>query len=623
MGKLVLRIHVRPDSAISRGRARWCAEPQRRRRTPVDPGSQVVRDAIAGRRRSVWWALIVLCANCVLAVVLFWTAWAHPASWWIGDGRDPNILVWDLAWTPHNLGLPHPHPLVSDFIMYPFGVNLMWTVSMVFPALVLWPVTALFGPVVAFNLLATIALALSSWLAYLVVRRYVWNESMAALAGMVYGFSPYMVLQSLGHTHVTIAVLPPLVWLLLDELLVRRRWHPALVGVLLGTAGAAQLLTSTEILATTALVAGIGIGLLALLHRSQVESMLPRAALGMQVAVLSFLVLAAYPLKVLAFGPQRVVGTIEPPNVFVADLLSFVTPPGYRFPGAIDVLGIVAKFTGNGVETGGAYLGVPGLVVLALALIIGWRSEVVRFAGLLSACVMVLALGPTLHVAGHVTELPLPWALVQVLPLMGGALPARLMLFAWLGVAVVLGVVGGRLISSGWRSAGAAIAAAAFFLIPIFPTPPLLTTPVTAPTFFSSHGEVTHIPQGSVALVTPFSNQESSTAMYWQVSSDFRFRMPEGEAFVPGPSLSPPPSSLQQDLVALDAGTYPAQPPADERAPALANLRQWNVDTIVVGPSPGQSRIVAFFTRVLGRRPERTGGVSVWWNVRSTVDGHD
>jgi hypothetical protein len=172
---------------------------------------------------------------------------------------------------------------------------------------------------------------------------------------MVYGFSPYMILQSLGHIHVTIAVFPPLGWLLLDELLVRRRRHPALLGVLLGAAGTVQLLTSTEILATTALVAGIGIGLLALMQDwGRVRSVLPRAALGMAVAASSFLVLAAYPLKVLLFGPQRVIGTIEPPNVFVADLLSFVTPPGYRFPGAIQALGIVVRFTGNGVETGGA-----------------------------------------------------------------------------------------------------------------------------------------------------------------------------------------------------------------------------------------------------------------------------
>jgi hypothetical protein len=578
----------------------------------------LVRDAEARRGNGVLWPVVVLGANCLFATWLCWSVWASPGSSWIGDAHDPHILIWGMAWTPHNLASLPRHPLITDFIMYPTGVNLMWTTSLMFPALVLWPVTALFGPVIGFNVLATGALALSSWVAYLLVRRYASSELVSALAGMLYGFSPYMILQSLGHTHVTIAVLPPLVWLLLDELLVRRRWHAAAVGALLGGAGAAQLLTSTEILATTALVAAIGVALLAVLYRRQVGAVLPRAAIAGSVALLTFLLLAAYPLKALLLGPLRVSGSLQPTNFYVADVLSFIVPPGYRFLGAAQAVPIMLRLTGSGVETGGAYLGIPGLVILVLAVVVGWRWRVVRFAGLLTVGVMVLSMGPSLHVVGQVTGVPLPWALVQRLPFMGSALPARMSLFAWLGMAVLLGVVGDRLLASGRRGAVVASLASVFVIVPIFPTPPLLSSPASAPAFFSARGDVSRIPQGSVALVPPFSNEESSTAMYWQAVADFRFRMPEGEAYVPGPSLSPPPSDVQQDLVELAAGTYPGNPPADERDRVMANLRQWNVDTIVVGPSPGEARTVAFFTRVTGRQPERIEGVWVWWNVRST-----
>jgi hypothetical protein len=585
---------------------------------PAGP-RDLVRGAVVGRRRSTLWALLVLGVNCLLAVALFSSAWAHPASSWIGDDGDPHLMIWGLAWTPHSLE-SLGHPLVTNFIMYPASANLMWATSLIFPALVLWPVTALFGPVVAFNLLTTLALAISGWVAYLVVRRYASNELMAALAGIVYGFSPYMVLQSLGHTHLIIAIVPPRVWLLLDELLVRRRWHPALLGALLGAACGAQLLTSTEILATTALVAAVGVGLLAMLHRRQVRGVMSRAAAGMAAAIATFLLLYAYPLKVLLFGPQRVSGRLQPLNVYVADLLSFVTSPGYRFLDPPISHQIFATFTGNRVETGDAYLGLPGLVILTIAVLGGRRSAAVRFAGLFTLAVMVLALGPSLHVAGHVTAVPLPWALIQQLPLMENAIPARLMLFAWLGAAIVLGVMGSRLLESGRRGAVAVLGASVLFAVPLFPTSLLLTTPAHAPDFFTPGGNVARVPQGSVALIAPFANEESSTAMYWQLSAGFRFRMPEGEAYVPGPagpSLSPPSSDLQQDLVELDAGSYPVRPPAGERVGAVADLRRWDVDTIVVGPSPGESRVVAFFTRVTGRPPERTQGVWVWWNVRS------
>jgi len=149
----------------------------------------------------------------------------------------------------------------------------------------------------------------------------------------------------------------------------------------------------------------------------------------------------------------------------------------------------------------------------------------------------------------------------------------------------------------------------------------MVSTPASAPAFFTAGGEVSRIPAGSVALIVPFSNDESSTAMYWQAVSRFRFRMPEGEAFVPGPSLSPPASQVQTDLVELEAGTYPARPPEAERDQAWTNLRQWNVDTIVVGPTPGETQIVTYFTRVMGRAPESTGGVYVWWNVRGSDPG--
>ncbi|MBO0727631.1 MAG: hypothetical protein J2P57_00145 [Acidimicrobiaceae bacterium] len=573
--------------------------------------------------RAFVWPVSILVADGVLAVLLFWSTWSHPANSWIGDGRDPHIFFWGLAWWPHSLGTLARHPLFTDYIMYPGGANLMWSISVIFPAVVLWPVTALFGPVVAFNVAMTGAFALSSWCAYLVVRRYSSNEVVSAAAGTLYGFSPYMTLQSLGHLHMTIAIFPPLIWLLLDELLVRRRWRPQTVGVVMGLAATAQLLTSTEILSTTALVATLGVILLALLSRRRVREVLPRALVGGIVGLLTFLVFSAYPLKNLFFGPQRVSGVLNVPDVHVADLLSFVVPAGYRIQSALWPLPwpSTANFTGLGVETGGVYLGLTGLAVLALALVAGWRWEVVRFAALLAAVAMVLSMGAVLHLNGQVTNVPLPWAVMKHVPLIASAIPARLSLYGWLGLAVVFGVVGAGLVARGRRERVIVAVASAVLIVPIFPTPPMLSTPASAPKFFNTDGGVSRIPKGSVALIVPFSNETSSTTMYWQAVGDFRFRMPEGEAYVPGPSLSPPPSAVQTDLVELEAGRYPDQPPSNEREAALVNLRQWNVETIVVGPTPGQSKVVAYFTRVIGRRPERTGGVWVWWHVRTAASG--
>jgi len=98
------------------------------------------------------WA--ALAAYSLLAVAVFSNTWLDPSGSWIGSPKDPQLFIWYLGWIPHQLSQGR-NPLFTDFLSYPAGVNLMWNTSMLFPAVLLWPVTAVFGPVVAYNLLIT------------------------------------------------------------------------------------------------------------------------------------------------------------------------------------------------------------------------------------------------------------------------------------------------------------------------------------------------------------------------------------------------------------------------------------------------------------------------------------
>src|SRR4029077_3277575 len=102
----------------------------------------------------------------LIAVALFSSTWIDPAGSLIGTPKDPKLFVWYLGWLPHELSLGH-NPLFTDYLSFPNGVNLMWNTSMIFPAFLLWPVTAVFGPVVAYNVLVTAGLALSAWFGFL------------------------------------------------------------------------------------------------------------------------------------------------------------------------------------------------------------------------------------------------------------------------------------------------------------------------------------------------------------------------------------------------------------------------------------------------------------------------
>jgi hypothetical protein len=419
-----------------------------------------------------------------------------------------------------------------------------------------------------------------------------------------------MMAQATGHPHAMIGLFPPIALLLGHEILVLQRFRPALMGGLAGIAAALQLLTGEEVLATTALIVGLGAVLAALLHRSFVAERLPYVARATGAAFLSFAILAAYPLAVQFFGPQRVFGNVQPQDVYVSDLLAFIVPNHvWLHNGA--TCEIVSHFTGNSTEDN-AYLGLPLLALFVVGLTAGWRRPSVRWAGLLTLFIAVLSLGPHLHVFGRTTPLWLPWAAVAKLPLMGNVDPSRLMLEAFLGVGIVVGgVLANASLASRFGRIATTLLVAGF--VAVVPAIPATSTPTSVPGFFQSGGAVAGIPAGSVVLVTPFSSRQSTDAMYLQTVAQYRFRMPEGDAFTPGPYLGPHPSHLQASLDELDQGQVVAVSQS-ERELALGDLAAFRVATIVVGPSPGRDAIVNYLTTVLGSPPMETGGVDVWWH---------
>lgn len=534
----------------------------------------------------------------LIAVALFSSTWIDPAGSLIGTPKDPKLFVWYLGWLPHELTQGH-NPLFSDYLSYPTGVNLMWNTSMIFPALVLWPVTAAFGPVVAYNLLITAGLALSAWFGFLAARRFIDNPLACFIAGVLYGFSPALIAQALGHPHVVVALFPPIALLLGHEILVRRRMNPVLAGTLAGVAAALQLLTGEELLAMTLLIVLIGSGVLALVHRDQVRQRRAGVAKATGAATVSFALIAGYPLAFQFFGPQVVSGDVQKPDVYVSDLLAFALPSN------------LIHFTGNTAEND-AYIGLPLLALFIAGLVIGRKQGWIQWTGWMTLIVAVLSLGPHLHVNGNVTPVLLPWAAVAKLPLMGSALPARLMVIAWLGVALVVAAVLalGMNVSRRWRFATGAVLLVGIAVI--FPSVPYPSVPAGVPVFFRPGGGVEKVEAGSVMLITPFSSKESTDAMLWQAAANYRFRMPEGDAFTPGPYLGPHPSFLQKALDGMDANQRPVAVTADVRAAALADIDRFRVTTIVAGPSPGHAAIVAFWTEFVGTPPTADGGVDVW-----------
>ena len=561
-------------------------------------------------------SLGVLAGYAGIALLLFRQTWGDPAHRIIGGHGDAEASMWYLAWAPWAL-LHGQDPLVTHQMGGPAGVNLMWHTPQTLTALLAWPVTATAGPVVAYNVMMTLAPAVSAWCAYLVIRRHVPGHLPAVLGGLLYGLSPYMLAHSVGHLNLTTVWVPPLLLLVLEEVLVRQRRPWLLSGLALGVLATCQLFISEELLASEALIAAIGAMVLAVLFRPEVGPRLGHALRAVAVAALAVGALGGWAIGIQFLGAQRVHGGVQPPGIYVTDLLNLGVPTDVQGLAPQWALSLSSGFTGNGSEQNG-YLGIPLLALLAA---VAWRRRdrpLVRVTALTGLAAVVLSLGPSLHVAGRRTHVPLPEALIGHLPVLANLLPSRLMLYAFLLAAVLLAVfvddIRGRRATA---VAGAVVLAAV--AVTLFPRLPFPSSPVSTPPFFTGAG-VRQIPQDEVALVAPYvSSPVPDDPMLWQALSGMRFRMPEG--YYQGPDRNghriygPVPSTTSAVMEAIWA-TGRAQALSTElRRGIAADLEAWSVRDILVGPMPHREEMTAFMTALTGRPPVESGGVALWTNV--------
>jgi hypothetical protein len=560
-----------------------------------------------------------------------WTAGAGHAITSQGYG-DPAQQVWYLGWVPHALGAGID-PLVSHAMFAPAGINLMANTSILFPALAASPVTVLFGPLVAFNVMVVLAPALSAFAAWRVFCRYTSFEGGAWLAGLFFGYSPFVVHDlTYGHLHITLLAFVPLVFALLDDIAVTGRGSARARGALLGLAVAAQALTSLEVLAMLGLVSVLGLAALAVRYPSQVRPRLPRALTGLGVAAAVAAALLAWPAWVLFAGPRRYRGTVfSSPESYVVWLKALVWPKG-----------------GNGLfpQMWGAYVGIP-LLVVVLGVALAWgrlrpRNGVLRCSVVLGAIALVFAMGRTAHLTPHLsTHVPLPDRVVTRVPFLSDLLPVRFAIvidFALsLGLAAALGEVRDRLAERRRRSGahhrrasgepgllpttGAAALGVLALVSPALGVQwPYPVRQVVVPAVYRS-ALVTHLEPGSILLGYPVMNGFRSDPLIWQAESGYRYDMVAGYGFIPGPGPHPlgslPPSPVTNLFGDAQVGDLaPAIPASEERA-VLVELERWHVDAIVVLPSgTSYRRLAAILARMLSTRPHHLDGAYVVTGVR-------
>jgi hypothetical protein len=559
--------------------------------------------------------LRMLLAFLGLAVLLLGSTWLSPTTRILGGGvGDPGIFTWSLRWTPFAIGR-QISPLFSDYLNYPDGINLMWNTWVPLPGLLLAPLTLAFGPVLSFNVLLTLGYGLAAWSAYLAILRYVPNHGAAAVGGLVYGFSPAMVAHS-HHLNLILVFLLPWLLILVEEIVVHQDRSPVWLGAALGLAGAAQVLIGVELFAGALVLGGLLLVALVAMQVPLAPGRVRYAMTAFAVSLVVFGVLAALPLKEQVTGRGRVHGDLTEEVRGSSDLLAVVMPSRLSAIAPDAAIQRGDRFAGSKE----AYLGIPLLLVVA-ALLVVHRSPVVGVGATMLVVSMVLSLGSMLRVGGHPTPVRLPWTAIESLPLLWNMVPARFALFTAMFAGLLLAVaVDGLWWDGGWWRRSLAVVTALVVLAFLAPAAPLWPSQVVATPPFFTTSALTMLPRDEVALVVPFPRKgRANQAMLWQTDAGMWFKMPGGYFVGQGADgavvREAPPSTASLALNRIERSGRPPYLTPALREQLARDFARWRVRSVVLGPMPHRRVMAGFLSDLLGRAPERVGGVELWANA--------
>jgi hypothetical protein len=160
--------------------------------------------------------LVVAAFYLLVALVFTWPLPLHPSTHLLGDPRgDTGVYVWNL-WVFHQ-GLAEGHsPFYTHALFAPLGER-VWLVLhnyTVFADLVAVPLRAFLDLITTFNVVYW-AMSWANAFAFFLLAHYLTRDRAAAfLAGLAFGFSPFLVTRGTAHFSLATAVAIPVFLLL-------------------------------------------------------------------------------------------------------------------------------------------------------------------------------------------------------------------------------------------------------------------------------------------------------------------------------------------------------------------------------------------------------------------------
>jgi hypothetical protein len=382
-----------------------------------------------------------------------------------------------------------------------------------------------------------------------------------------------------------------------------------------------QFLTSTEVFLTMTMFGGIALLLALAFHGAHRRELLRTVGLVALAYVVAGIPLSPYLYYVAKSASHTPIYSFYP-SLYSTDALNFVVPTALTLFGRQRFAAEAVRFSGNVSEQVG-YLGIPLVASVLIYTVTRWRQPVTRFLVSMLAVVLVASVGPTLRVRGS-DIVTFPWRALIHLPLVKYVLPSRLMLYAFLVVAVMAALwlarpngPPGRAPSRSHRARRPTLEPSwakwwivllgVVLLLPNLSYPAWRTS-IDTPPFFADGLFRASLRPGATIVVIPYAFRGDS--MLWQAQAGFGFRMAEGYV-----SVVVPPEFARWPIMKtfLTGELVP-----DAEGELRAFLHDKGVEAIVV--VQGWVGPWAQLFRPVDPHPERIGGV-VLYRVPTSLSG--
>ena len=436
------------------------------------------------RRPALHRHLVALLLYSLLSLALTWPLLIQFTSHVPGDGIDDPALTWNLWWIKHSLVDQQLNPFQSGWMFYPIGVNLAFYTLTILNGLLALPLQVALGLVTASNLVLLSSFVLSGYGAYLLALQVLGGGSpqrmensgwkgegdgrarltfhasrftahAALLAGLLYAFSSSKLFYAaLGQFNIASSQWIPfaLLYIVRSGRPAARLRQPLLAALFLLLQAYAELTYASFLAIFIALFAVYRLAQIAttaLKVNQQAPGELWNLLRNLAILALVFMI-GLTPVLANMLPDMRAEGDFMVEGGGFADIYS-ADLAGFALPTQLHPLlgGVVRRLAADSTlqPDGGQWqvdkgqhltLGLAGLALALTGVVVGRRRG--AWLWTLSAVLFfLLALGPSLRIAGHDTGLPGPFRLLQELPFFkGNRYPSRFTVMLLISVAPLL-----------------------------------------------------------------------------------------------------------------------------------------------------------------------------------------